>query len=129
MTVWTAYWVSVSAMLSSMGSSARAFASNPNYLMLDEPFEGVEPILISYLQNMISNLRYFGLGLLVRDHNVRATSSIDDRADIIVGGKILAHGTPAEVAANEQVRHYYLGDCLDQPHGPRSGLARTDRSD
>lgn len=99
---------------------ARALASNPNYLMLDEPFAGVDPIAISELQNMISRIRDFGLGVLVSDHNVRETLSIVDRAYIIVGGKVLAHGTPAEIAANEQVRQYYLGDSLDQPTDFRS---------
>lgn len=94
---------------------ARAIASNPSYLMLDEPFAGVDPIAISDLQNMISRIRDFGLGVLISDHNVRETLSIVDRAYIIVGGKVLAHGTPAEIAANKQVRQYYLGDSLDQP--------------
>jgi lipopolysaccharide export system ATP-binding protein len=101
---------------------ARALASNPKYLMLDEPFAGVDPIAISDLQNMISRIRDFGLGVLISDHNVRETLSIVDRAYIIVGGTVLAHGTPAEIAANELVRQYYLGDSLDQP---RSFEARS----
>lgn len=94
---------------------ARAIASNPKYLMLDEPFAGVDPLAISDLQRMITRIREFGLGVLVSDHNVRETLSIVDHAYIIVAGKVLAQGSPAEIASNELVRQYYLGDSLDQP--------------
>ncbi|MHA7776919.1 LPS export ABC transporter ATP-binding protein [Roseibium sp. M-1] len=94
---------------------ARAIASNPKYLMLDEPFAGVDPIAISDLQVMITRIREFGLGVLISDHNVRETLSIVDHAYIIVGGKVLAEGSPADIASNNLVRQYYLGDSLDQP--------------
>jgi lipopolysaccharide export system ATP-binding protein len=99
---------------------ARAIASNPKYLMLDEPFAGVDPIAISDLQRMITKIREFGLGLLISDHNVRETLSIVDHAYIIVEGKVLAEGSPAEIASNKLVRHYYLGDSLDQPSNFKS---------
>lgn len=92
---------------------ARALASNPRYLMLDEPFAGVDPLAISALQGMISRIRDLGLGILISDHNVRETLSIVDHAYIIVGGKVLAYGTPAEIASNDQVRQFYLGSSLD----------------
>ncbi len=108
---------------------ARAIASSPKYLMLDEPFAGVDPIAISDLQRMIVRIRDFGLGLLVSDHNVRETLSIVDHAYIIVAGKVLAHGSPAEIAANDLVRRFYLGDSLDQPArfgpGSRAGVVET----
>jgi lipopolysaccharide export system ATP-binding protein len=88
---------------------ARAVATNPKYLMLDEPFAGVDPIAISDLQQLIGRIRGLGLGILISDHNVRETLSIVDRAYIIVAGKVLAHGNPNEIAANELVRKYYLG--------------------
>lgn len=108
---------------------ARAIASNPKYLMLDEPFAGVDPISISDLQRMIKRISEFGLGVLVSDHNVRETLSIVDHAYIIVAGKVLAHGSPAEIASNELVRRYYLGDSLDRPasfgEGSRPGTTGT----
>jgi lipopolysaccharide export system ATP-binding protein len=94
---------------------ARALASNPRYLMLDEPFAGVDPLAISDLQAMIMRIRDLGLGILISDHNVRETLSIVDHAYIVVGGRVLAYGTPAEISANEQVRDHYLGNSLDAP--------------
>ncbi len=96
---------------------ARALASRPSYLMLDEPFAGVDPLAVSDLQGLISRIRDSGLGILISDHNVRETLSIVDHAYIIVAGKVLAYGTPSEIAANEQVRQFYLGNSLDQTAG------------
>lgn len=96
---------------------ARALASNPRYLMLDEPFAGVDPIAVSDLQDMISRIRDSGLGILISDHNVRETLSIVDHAYIIVAGKVLAYGTPMEIVSNDQVRQFYLGNTLDQATG------------
>lgn len=92
---------------------ARALATNPKYLMLDEPFAGVDPLAITDLQNTIKRIRDNGLGVLISDHNVRETLSIVDRAYIVVNGRILAQGRADFVAANELVRRYYLGDSLD----------------
>ncbi|WP_422370347.1 LPS export ABC transporter ATP-binding protein [Hoeflea sp.] len=96
---------------------ARALASNPRYLMLDEPFAGVDPLAVSDLQGLISRIRASGLGILISDHNVRETLSIVDHAYIVVAGKVLAHGTPEEIASNEQVRRFYLGNTLDGATG------------
>ena len=88
---------------------ARALAADPNYVLLDEPFAGVDPLAISYVQSMIRTLRDRGLGVLVSDHNVRETLSIVDRAYIMESGRVLAKGSPEEVVANELVRRHYLG--------------------
>ncbi|MBZ0217038.1 MAG: LPS export ABC transporter ATP-binding protein [Fimbriimonadaceae bacterium] len=93
---------------------ARALASDPTYILLDEPFAGIDPLAISYLQDTIRNLRDRGLGVLISDHNVRDTLSIVDRAYIVVAGRILAQGTPDQIAADENVRYYYLGNSLDK---------------
>lgn len=92
---------------------ARALATNPRYLMLDEPFAGVDPLAISDLQNTIKRIRDHGLGVLISDHNVRETLSIVDRAYVVVGGQVLAQGQADFVAENELVRRYYLSNSLD----------------
>lgn len=89
---------------------ARAIASNPKYLLLDEPFTGIDPIAIQDIQKLIGMLRERGLGILLTDHNPRATLSIVDRANIIQDGKLIFAGTNQEVAANELVRKNYLGE-------------------
>ena len=89
---------------------ARAIASNPKYLLLDEPFTGIDPIAIQDIQKLIGMLRERGLGILLTDHNPRATLSIVDRANIIQDGKLILAGTNQEVAANELVRKNYLGE-------------------
>jgi len=92
---------------------ARALASQPNYVLLDEPFAGIDPLAISYIQRTIRDLRNRGMGVLISDHNVRETLAIVDRAYIIKSGQVLAQGTPAQIIANEDVRYFYLGDSLD----------------
>ncbi len=88
---------------------ARALAANPRYMLLDEPFAGVDPISISEIQGLVRALRARGLGVLITDHNVRETLGICDRACIISQGRVLTAGTPQEVLENEQVRETYLG--------------------
>ncbi|MCP9774583.1 LPS export ABC transporter ATP-binding protein [Cyanobium sp. WAJ14-Wanaka] len=92
---------------------ARALAvgeSGPRYLLLDEPFAGVDPIAVADLQELIDQLRQRGMGLLVTDHNVRETLAITDRAYILSEGSILASGSSAEVGSNPLVRRHYLGE-------------------
>jgi lipopolysaccharide export system ATP-binding protein len=89
---------------------ARAIASNPTYLLLDEPFTGIDPIAIQDIQKLIRQLRDRGLGVLLTDHNPKATLSIVDRAYIIHDGKIIYSGPSQEVAENPMVRQYYLGE-------------------
>ena len=88
---------------------ARALAANPRYMLLDEPFAGVDPISIGEIQGLVRALRARGLGVLITDHNVRETLGICDRACIISQGRVLTAGTPQEVLENEQVRDTYLG--------------------
>lgn len=88
---------------------ARAIAANPKYLLLDEPFTGIDPLAIQDIQKLIGQLKDRGLGVLLTDHNPKATLSIVDRAYIIHDGRIIFSGTAREVAENQMVRDYYLG--------------------
>ncbi len=89
---------------------ARSLAIQPRYLLLDEPFSGVDPIAVAAIQDIIRQLKDQGLGILITDHNVRETLAITDRAYIIREGKILVSGTAHEVANNPDARKYYLGE-------------------
>ena len=93
---------------------ARALAADPKYILLDEPFAGVDPLAISNVQAMIDRLQYRGIGVLISDHNVRETLSIVSHAYIMESGRLLASGTPDEIIADESVRYFYLGDSLDR---------------
>lgn len=93
---------------------ARALAADPKYILLDEPFAGVDPLAISNVQAMIDRLQYRGIGVLISDHNVRETLSIVSHAYIMESGRLLASGTPDEIIADENVRYFYLGDSLDR---------------
>jgi len=89
---------------------ARALASSPRYLLLDEPFAGIDPIAVGDIQLIVGRLKEKGIGVLITDHNVRETLQITDRAYIIYQGTILESGTPTEVAGSAKVRDIYLGD-------------------
>lgn len=89
---------------------ARALALLPHFLLLDEPFTGVDPIAVADIQEIIRRLKARGLGVLITDHNVRETLAITDRAYIIREGRILVAGTPPEIAESPLARKYYLGD-------------------
>jgi lipopolysaccharide export system ATP-binding protein len=88
---------------------ARALATNPKFVLLDEPFAGVDPIAVEDIQNIISELKQKNIGVLITDHNVQETLSITDRAYLLFEGKILKSGTAEELASDEQVRKVYLG--------------------
>jgi lipopolysaccharide export system ATP-binding protein len=89
---------------------ARALASRPVILLLDEPFAGVDPIAVQEIQGLVARMRQRNLGVLITDHNVRETLQITDRAYIISQGRIFRHGTPAALAADADVRKVYLGE-------------------
>ena len=88
---------------------ARALAAAPRFMLLDEPFAGVDPISVVEIQRIVRHLKDRGIGVLVTDHNVRETLHICDHAYILNDGKVLARGTPPEILGNEQVREVYLG--------------------
>ena len=88
---------------------ARALAANPRYVLLDEPFAGVDPIAVGEIRALVGDLKTRGLGVLITDHNVRETLAIVDRAYILHDGRVLKTGTPAEVVADSDVRRVYLG--------------------
>jgi len=89
---------------------ARALASEPSYMLLDEPFAGIDPIAIGDIRSLVWHLTARGIGVLITDHNVRETLELIDRAYIIADGEVLTEGTPEEIIANEDVRRVYLGD-------------------
>ena len=89
---------------------ARALATDPDYILLDEPFAGVDPIAVSDIQDIVSHLKDRGLGVLVTDHSVRETLAITDRAYIMHEGEILLSGTSEEIANSEVAKEFYLGD-------------------
>jgi lipopolysaccharide export system ATP-binding protein len=89
---------------------ARCLAANPKYLLLDEPFAGVDPISVADIRHLVADLRTRGIGVLITDHNVRETLEIVDRAYILHDGKVLMSGTPREVVENADVRRVYLGE-------------------
>ena len=88
---------------------ARALAVDPKFILLDEPFAGVDPIAVEDIQTVVARLKYKNIGILITDHNVNETLSICDRAYLLIEGKIFKHGTAEELADDEQVRRLYLG--------------------
>lgn len=91
---------------------ARALASEPSFLLLDEPFSGIDPISVMELQETILNLKKIGIGILITDHNVRETLKICDRSSIICNGQVLAEGLPQEILQNPKVKEVYLGNSF-----------------
>ncbi len=91
---------------------ARCLASNPGFVLLDEPFAGVDPIAVGEIRHLVGDLRSRGIGVLITDHNVRETLEIVDRAYILHDGVVMMSGTPDEVVADENVRRVYLGDTF-----------------
>lgn len=92
---------------------ARALATEPKFILLDEPFAGVDPIAVEDIQSIVSKLKQRNIGVLITDHNVQETLSITDRAYLLFEGKILKQGTAEELAADEQVRKVYLGQNFE----------------
>jgi lipopolysaccharide export system ATP-binding protein len=89
---------------------ARALATRPNYMLLDEPFAGIDPIAVGDIQDLVRHLTNRGIGVLITDHNVRETLGLTDRAYIVYAGEILTEGNPDEIVANPDVRRLYLGE-------------------
>lgn len=89
---------------------ARALAGQPSFMLLDEPFAGIDPIAVGDIQNLVRHLTKRGIGVLITDHNVRETLGLIDRAYIIHSGRVLTEGSPNEIVANEDVRRLYLGE-------------------
>ncbi|PSW18465.1 lipopolysaccharide ABC transporter ATP-binding protein [Photobacterium sanctipauli] len=89
---------------------ARALAANPKFILLDEPFAGVDPISVIDIKKIIEHLRDRGLGVLITDHNVRETLDVCEQAYIVSQGQLIAHGSPSEVLNDEHVKRVYLGD-------------------
>ena len=91
---------------------ARALATGPEFMLLDEPFAGIDPLAIADIRELVAELKNRGIGVLITDHNVRETLEIIDRAYIIHQGEVLAEGTPDEIIVNEDVRRVYLGETF-----------------
>jgi lipopolysaccharide export system ATP-binding protein len=89
---------------------ARALAGSPSFMLLDEPFAGIDPIAVGDIQNLVRHLTGRGIGVLITDHNVRETLALTDRTYIIHSGRVLTEGRPDEIVANEEVRRLYLGE-------------------
>jgi lipopolysaccharide export system ATP-binding protein len=89
---------------------ARALATDPKFVLLDEPFAGIDPIAVEDIMKIVTQLKHKGIGVLITDHNVHETLSITDRAYILIDGSIFVSGTAEEIAANDEVRRRYLGE-------------------
>lgn len=92
---------------------ARALASDPKFILLDEPFAGIDPIAVEDIQSIVADLKNRNIGILITDHNVQETLSITDRAYLLFEGKILMHGTAEELASDATVRKVYLGESFE----------------
>jgi lipopolysaccharide export system ATP-binding protein len=92
---------------------ARALATDPSYLLLDEPFAGIDPIAVNDIRELVSMLKNRGVGVLITDHNVRETLGIIDRAIIVHDGHVLTDGKPEEIIRNDDVRRLYLGEGFE----------------
>ena len=93
---------------------ARALASQPHFILLDEPLAGIDPIAVGDIRDLVLHLKDRGIGVLITDHNVRETLDVVDRAYIIHEGRVLMEGTPAQIVAHEDVRRVYLGDTVSR---------------
>ena len=91
---------------------ARALASRPSFILLDEPFAGIDPIAVGDIQQLVRHLTDRGIGVLITDHNVRETLGLTDRAYVIHSGRVLTEGRPEEIVSNEDVRRLYLGEAF-----------------
>lgn len=91
---------------------ARALATDPKFILLDEPFAGIDPIAVEDIMKIVTQLKHKGIGVLITDHNVHETLSITDRAYILIDGSIFVSGTAEEIASNEEVRARYLGETF-----------------
>lgn len=91
---------------------ARALATDPKFILLDEPFAGIDPIAVEDIMRIVTQLKHKGIGVLITDHNVHETLSITDRAYILIDGSIFVNGTAEEIAANKEVRARYLGESF-----------------
>ena len=89
---------------------ARALATRPSYMLLDEPFAGIDPIAVGDIQDLVRHLTNRGIGVLITDHNVRETLGLTDRAYIVYAGEILTEGSPEEIVSDPDVRRLYLGE-------------------
>src|SRR6202008_4540514 len=92
---------------------ARSLAVDPKFILLDEPFAGVDPIAVEDIQSVVAKMKYKNIGILITDHNVNETLSICDRAYLLIDGKIFKHGTAEQLADDEQVRRLYLGGSFE----------------
>jgi lipopolysaccharide export system ATP-binding protein len=91
---------------------ARALATQPSYILLDEPLAGIDPIAVSEIRDLVKHLKDRGIGVLITDHNVRETLSVTDRAYIINDGRIFRQGTPEQLGGDPEVRRVYLGQSF-----------------
>ena len=89
---------------------ARALANDPKFILLDEPFAGIDPIAVNEIRSLVSQLKNRGLGVIITDHNVRETLGITDRSYVLHDGKILKHGTSDEIIRDPMVKKVYLGE-------------------
>ena len=96
---------------------ARALVSDPQIILLDEPFTGIDPVTIDSIQTVIRDLRDRGIAILITDHQVRETLEITDRSYVIRAGQVLCHGRPREVLQNPEARKYYFGEGMDMGLG------------
>lgn len=105
---------------------ARALATNPNFILLDEPFTGIDPVTIEEIQSIIFELKNQGIGILITDHNVAATLRITDRNYILVDGEIIARGSGREIANDDGVRRHYLGEQFGTDAWKREDLDKPE---
>jgi lipopolysaccharide export system ATP-binding protein len=106
----------------------RALASEPSFILLDEPFAGIDPLAVQDIQDIIEQLRRRQIGVLITDHNVRETLKITDRAYILRDGEVFRSGTPERLAADEEVRRVYLGEAFRLDHGRPERADQEQRS-